>query len=54
MLTAVGAATWPTGDHVWNSHIAARTPNPKSSNGKTNFWTQGAKCTPCSFIRSKV
>ena len=28
MLTAVGAATWPTGDQVWNGQTAARMPKP--------------------------
>ena len=28
MLTAVGAATWPTGDQVWKGHTAARMPKP--------------------------
>ena len=33
MLTAVGAATWPSGDHVWNGHRPASTPNPIMKNG---------------------
>ena len=40
ILTAVGAATWPTGDHVWNGQTAARTPKPKNSITKATFWVQ--------------
>ena len=36
--TAVGAATWPSGDHVWNGHMPASTPKPIMKNGKNVFW----------------
>ena len=38
MLTAVGAATWPSGDQVWNGHRPARTPNPTMISGKKKIW----------------
>ena len=38
MDTAVGAATWPSGDQVWKGHRPARIPNPSANNGKTAFW----------------
>ena len=36
--TPVGAATWPSGDQVWNGHRPASTPQPITKNGKTTFW----------------
>ena len=38
MLTDVGAAACPSGDHVWNGHRPASTPNPNISNANTTFW----------------
>jgi hypothetical protein len=43
MDTAVGAATWPTGDQVWSGQTAASTPNPKNRRMKATFCTQGVK-----------
>ncbi len=34
MLTAVGAATWPSGDQVWNGQRPARTPQPMQEHGE--------------------
>ena len=36
--TAVGAETWPSGDHVWNGQRPASTPQPMTNSGKTIFW----------------
>ena len=33
MLTAVGAATWPSGDQVWKGHRPASTPKPTMKKG---------------------
>ena len=54
MLTAVGAATWPSGDHVWNGHRPASTPQPMTNTGKTAFWKPSEKWTLYSAGRSKV
>jgi len=40
--TAVGAATWPSGDHVWKGQRPASTPNPIMKKGKTHFWNEGS------------
>ncbi len=45
MLTAVGAATWPSGDQVWKGQRPARTPQPIRNTGKTTFWKFSSK--PC-------
>ena len=43
--TAVGAATWPSGDQVWNGNMPASTPQPMTNNGKTIFWKLWANCS---------
>ena len=54
MDTAVGAATWPTGDQVWNGHRPASTPKPRNRNGKTIVWNRGLKAVAASRVMSKV
>ena len=41
--TAVGAATWPSGDHVWNGQRPASTPQPMTKNGKTDLLEVGVE-----------
>ena len=52
MLTAVGAATWPSGDQVWNGHKPASTPNPNMNRGNTQVWNSLSKA-PDSDNRAK-
>ena len=54
MLTAVGAATWPSGDQVWNGHIPASTPNPTMRNGKKTLWKVSDKTASSSSRMLKV
>ena len=54
MDTAVGAATWPTGDHVWNGQTAARTPKPEEQEHKGDLLNPGAKGPPWSMSMLKV
>ena len=46
MLTVVGAATCPSGDHVCSGHIPASSPNPTITSGKTTRWNSGEKPGP--------
>ena len=39
--TPVGAATWPSGDHVWNGHIPPNIPKPITKNGNKGFLEVG-------------
>ncbi len=34
--TAVGAATWPSGDQLWNGKMPPSTAKPKKTNGNQN------------------
>ena len=47
MLTPVGAATWPTGDQVWNGQTAARMPKPRNSSRKASFCWNTEKVPGC-------
>ena len=53
MDTAVGAATWPSGDQVWKGHRPAREPKPTINNGKTRVWKVLSN-RPFSAIRARV
>ena len=54
MLTADGAATCPSGDHVWNGHSPASTPNPTISNGNITRWKPTEYSIPSRTCRSNV
>ena len=52
--TPVGAATWPSGDQVWNGHMPARTPKPTMNSGKHHFWKSSSYWPSRSTVRSNV
>ena len=54
MLTAEGAATCPSGDHVWNGHSPASTPNPTIRNGKNMRWKPSENSICSRTCRSNV
>ena len=43
--TAVGAATWPSGDQVWKGQRPARQPAPTANSGNTHFWKSAKPCS---------
>lgn len=47
MLTAWGAATWPTGDQVCKGHTAARIPKPRKSKINANFCSPAVNVPGC-------
>src|SRR5262245_10611666 len=52
--TAVGAATCPSGDQVWNGHRPASTPHPVTDSGNTTFWKFGSNSCAYNSCRSNV
>ncbi len=39
--TAVGAATWPSGDQLWKGKMPPRTAKPKKTKGNHRCWKAG-------------
>ena len=54
METAVGAATWPSGDQVWNGQRPARMPQPIMKNGKNVLAKDLSNSTSRRTAMSKV
>ncbi len=52
--TAVGAATWPSGDHVWSGQIGMSVPNPRTVSRNTHFWNAAPKVCSAHTRMSKV
>src|SRR5574341_2195729 len=52
--TAVGAATWPSGDQLWKGKMPPSTANPKNTNGNQNRWKPTEKLACSSASMSNV
>src|SRR3972149_10318123 len=52
METAVGAATWPSGDQLWKGNRPPRTAKPRKTNGNHRRWNAGEKeaCSSSSML----
>ena len=54
METAVGAATWPSGDQLWNGQIPPNTAKPRNTGRNQIFWKFCEKAAPYMASMSKL
>src|SRR4030042_4610246 len=52
--TAVGAATWPSGDQLWKGKMPPSTAKPKKTNGNQKCWKAGENPACSIASRSNV